>query len=146
MPQKLTASFFENSVAKKVEGVENSTKTKKDTSAASNANDGAKKSQDDIKQNGVEEAVNPTFKRKSSSVERDAENRGKKTRSAENPNHKLPGEEKENQKFENSKDTSVELLTANGMENLAPEILINIFGLLPFDDLKSAILVCRFVL
>ena len=29
--------------------------------------------------------------------------------------------------------------------NLAPELLVNIFGFLPFDDLKNATMVCRFV-
>ena len=29
---------------------------------------------------------------------------------------------------------------------LAPELLITIFGFLPFDDLKNATLVCRFVI
>ena len=183
--QKTITSFFGKSASKKVEGwekcngpgVENSAKTKKDTAASGNANDGAKKSQDDIKQYGVEEAekensknganvqgsvaaaasnggplpldaegvpplrkaaVNPVFKRKSRSVEG--------SRTAENPNHKSTEEEKKNQECETPLETSAEPLTANRMDNLAPEILITIFGFLPFDDLKSAMLVCRFVL
>jgi len=154
MSQMSTTSFLRNSASKKVEivkkceGVENGAKTKKDTAATSNANEGAKKSQDDVQQNGAEEAeVNPAFKRKSISVERDTEDPSKKPRSAENPSHESTGAEKKNQEYESPMETSTEALleamTAFGMENLAPEILLNIFGFLPFDDLKSAILVCR---
>ena len=146
----MITSFFGKSASKKnegdekCEGVENSAKSKADTAASGNANEGAKKSQDDIKQNTV---VGEAAKRKSSSVEGEAEElTNKKPRSAENPNHKLTGEEKKNQEgCDTSMDTSAEPMTANSIENLAPEILINIFGFLPFDDLKSATLVCRFV-
>ena len=183
MSQKSITSFFGKSASKKVEGwekcegVEKDAKTKKDTAASGNANHGAKKSQDDIKQYGVEEAekensknganvqgsvaaaasnggplpldaegvpplrktaVNPVFKRKSRSVEG--------SRTAENPNHKSTEKEKKNQECETPLETSAEPLTANRMDNLAPEILITIFGFLPFNDLKSAMLVCRFVL
>ena len=184
MSQKSITSFFGKSASKKVEGrekcegVEKDAKTKKDTAASGNANHGAKKSQDDIKQYGVEEAekensknganvqgsvaaaasnggplpldaegvpplrkaaVNPVFKRKSRSVEG--------SRTAENPNHKSTEEEKKNQECETlMMETVTEPLTANRMDNLAPEILITIFGFLPFNDLKSAMLVCRFVL
>ena len=31
------------------------------------------------------------------------------------------------------------------VSRLAPELLFTIFGFLPFDDLKNATLVCRFV-
>merc|ERR1712037_262316 len=62
MSQKSIASFFGKPASKKVvegekggEGVENGAKTKKDTAASGNANDGAKKIQDDVKQTRVEE-------------------------------------------------------------------------------------------
>ena len=91
---------------------------------------------------GVEsEAKTKNDKRKSISVERDAEDTSKKLRSEENQNHKFPGDEKKN-----LMESSAEPLIASGLGNLAPEILITIFGFLPFDDLKRATLVCRFVL
>ena len=31
------------------------------------------------------------------------------------------------------------------VSRLAPELLLTIFGFLPFDDLKNATLVCRYV-
>merc|ERR1712037_396061 len=63
MSQKSIASFFGKPASKKVvegekggKGVENGAKTKKDTAASGNANDGAKKIQDDVKHTSVEEA------------------------------------------------------------------------------------------
>merc|ERR1712010_371591 len=63
MSQKSIASFFGKPASKKVVGgekregeVENGAKTKKDTATSGNANDGAKKSQDDVKHSSVEEA------------------------------------------------------------------------------------------
>ena len=89
---------------------------------------------------GVENGANTKKdKRKAISVERDAEDSSKKLRSAEN--EKFTGNEKKN-----PMELSTEALIASGMENLAPEILITIFGLLPFGDLKRAMLVCRFVI
>ena len=124
MSQMSITSFFGRLASKKVEGgercegMENSVKTKKT-------------------------AVNPAFKRKSIIVQGEAKDPSNKHGSAENPNHKFTEEKKKCMK---PMETSSDLPTANGMENLAPEILIKIFGFLPFDDLKSAIVVCRFVL
>ena len=38
------------------------------------------------------------------------------------------------------------LLFGDVVARLAPELLVTIFGFLPFDDLKNATLVCRFVI
>ena len=80
---------------------------------------------------GVEKGVKTKEdKRMSTNMESDADNASKRLRSADNENQMEPSAEP--------------FIIASGMENLAPEILITIFGLLPFDDLKRAILVCRF--